>query len=163
MGAGLEVAELAGGLAGEEAAEALALLDGVAVDEAISSREEPEDAVQQVDPNCGLHGHNVDVVPVLVVLGLVLVAHVEELAGEGAEHGDPEHEQQQVPEEQLVRLPEGYGKDYGCDARDCRYEERVNPGRSLGIAISVVCCYASAVEAADDQGENQLDTPSAEA
>lgn len=90
-------------LAGDKGAEA-----------AVTTGEEPEDGVDEVDPDGVAHGADARV---LVPLVRVVVGHAQEEHGEEAEGRDPEDEEEEVPGEKAGRLDEGLRdrEDYRSD------------------------------------------------
>lgn len=151
----LELAELGvdGGvdLARDEGAEA-----------AVGAGEDPEDGVDEVDPDGVAHRADARV---LVPLVRVVAGHAEEQDGKDAEDDEPEHEEGEVPGEEARRAHEGlrHGEEDGRGGAQGGHEERVDPLGGLGPAGAVVGAHARAVEADDDEGEDELEPAADEA
>ncbi len=138
-------------LAGDEGAEA-----------AVAAGQQPEEGVDEIEPDGVAHEAHTRV---LVPFVLGVVGHAQEDDGEGAEDGDPEHEEGEVPGEEPRGPHEGLrdGEGHGRHGAQRRNEQRVHPLHGLRPVVAVVRAHARAVQTDDDEGEDQLQTTADEA
>lgn len=149
----------AGDFAGDLAAEGIDLAAQKHLQRAVHARDEPEQRVGQVQPHGALlHGGAGSLVHVVVVA-------VQEDFGEYPKDGDPQHEEQQVPSKEPVRLePARYGskgrddgEEEGSDARGHGNDEAEYPGGGRILGVLSTLMHALAVDTDDDDTEDELE------